>query len=967
VTTRLVVRYVRDRGGAKGVERLLRLAGESRPTSMLEDERTWSSYEQKIALFEAAARVLEDPDVARKIGASVLRHRVGLPIKALLRTLGTPRQVLINVARTYPKTNATMECLDAGRNHAVVTYRLHDGFRPSRFDCDYNVGILSQVSALFGLPSAAVEHAECQVDGAERCVYRLRWQRRPARLRRRRDRVAYLEDNLAAVTDQFEVLQSTVADLVSASEVAAVLARIATRAGAAVRARRYLLAVRAGDDEQLSVYHEGFESEAEALAMAEELLAEAPGEEDDGSRLVVEVTSARRHYGRLAALFDDDHPFFPQERRLLATYARHAAAALDGATALEEVRAQRETANELLGLSRSLTQARSAEEVANRVAAAVPALVGAPRSSVFLWNEAEDTFRVAGAHGWTPELEEALRALVVHPSDTPEAARMLTHPKARVIRATDGDDFVRATLEAFGSEAVAVAPVLVRDRLVGTVVADDPVGGPHLRLDSHLMDRLRGLADQAAVALENVRLVDEIRRQALHDELTGLPNQLLFRDRVEQAMARAERHGERLAILCLDVDHFKKVNDSLGYTAGNDLVRQVGDRLRTSLRAQDTVARTGGDEFAVLLPNVESVGGGATVAEKLLAAFADPFQLDGRTVFVTASIGMALYPDHGFGADTLLRNADVAMYRAKERGRNNHQWYAAGMTTRAHERLELEAQLHRAIEEGELRVHYQPIFDVVSGRMSGVEALVRWQHPERGLLPPDRFLPLAEETGLVVAVDTWVLRTACLQTRDWLDAGLGPLRVAVNISGRTFQQPRLADTVFHVLREARLDPGMLELEVSENVAGHETRETMVVLERLRALGVRVAIDDFGTGYSVLSRLRGFPVNTMKVDKSFVQDIAEATDDGPIVAGLIAMAHSLGVEVTAEGVETSAQMAFLRRHGCDSVQGFLLARPVDPAVIPSLAEQMGRAGGAEPAEPVPSAAWATATSRERPTR
>jgi EAL domain-containing protein (putative c-di-GMP-specific phosphodiesterase class I) len=280
----------------------------------------------------------------------------------------------------------------------------------------------------------------------------------------------------------------------------------------------------------------------------------------------------------------------------------------------------------------------------------------------------------------------------------------------------------------------------------------------------------------------------------------------------------------------------------------------------------------------------------------------------------------------------------MAMYRAKEQGRNRYHWYADGMTARAQERLELEEELHRALDGDQLRVHYQPIFDLEMGEIVGVEALVRWHHPRRGLLTPDRFLPLAEETGLIVAVDAWVLGAACAQIRRWREDGLPSLRLAVNISGRTFQQPWLAETVMRALDEHALEPEELELEVSENVAGHEAAETLAVLDRLRALGVRVAIDDFGTGYSVLSRLRGFPVNTLKVDKSFVQDITSDADEGPIVSGLIAMAHRLDVEVTAEGVETPEQLLFLRRHGCDNVQGYLLGRPVEPRRIPELVER-----------------------------
>jgi diguanylate cyclase (GGDEF)-like protein len=553
---------------------------------------------------------------------------------------------------------------------------------------------------------------------------------------------------------------------------------------------------------------------------------------------------------------------------------------------------------------------------------------------------------VAGTSGWTDEQQRMFGDIVVRPTDTPVVGEILARPQIRTFHRDEEDPFIRSILQAFGSEIVIAVPIVAKGRLIGMLVTGSEVGGPPLELDEHLRERLRGLADQAATALENIHLVDEIRRQAFTDDLTGLPNHLLFRDRAAQALARAERQGERAALLLVDLDHFKKVNDSLGHDAGNDLLRQVGERLRGALRAQDTVARTGADEFSILLPGVESITGARVVCEKLLAVFGDPFQVARHVVFMTASIGVAVYPDHGFEIDSLVRNADMAMYRSKERGRNTYQWYSEGMSAWAHERLELEVELHRALDAEEFRVHYQPIFDLEEGRMVGVEALVRWRHPARGLLTPDRFLPVAEETGLIVSIDSWVLGAACAQVRRWLDQGLPALRLAVNISGRTFQQPWLADTVMRALEQHGLEPTVLELEVSENVAGHEAAETLAVLQRLRSIGVRVAIDDFGTGYSVLSRLRGFPVNTLKVDKSFVQDIMSDADEGPIVSGLIAMAHRLNVEVTAEGVETPEQLLFLRRHGCDNVQGFLLGRPAESSRIPALVHRGERIAAAE---------------------
>jgi len=602
--------------------------------------------------------------------------------------------------------------------------------------------------------------------------------------------------------------------------------------------------------------------------------------------------------------------------------------------AVEEMHQQRETAAALLRLARSLAKARSSDEVCDQVAAAIPSVSGADRAIVMLWNQEARTFSIRGTDGWPPELDRDLRALTVRPEDSPEVDDFLKRPTPRSYYSGTSDAFLRNLLETFDITSMAACPIVVQGSVVGVIVGASHAVLP-LQMDAHLTERMRGLADQAATALENVRLLDDIRRQAFHDELTGLPNHLLLRDRAERAVAWADRHGGRFAMLFLDIDQFKRVNESLGHAAGDELLKQVGTRLADSVRASDTVARTGGDEFGVLLPEVDSVQGATAVAAKLRETFSLPFVLDGHEVFVTPSTGIAVYPDHAFTLDALFRGADAAMHGAKDKGRDAYVVYATGMTARAYERLSLETELHDALARGDLRVYYQPLVDLRAGRMVGVEALVRWQHPSRGFLSPDQFLPVAEETGLIVNVDMWVLHEAVSQARMWLDRGVPPLRIAVNMSNRTFRHPALAGEVSRALEQERMDPSVLEIEVSEKVTGQEPEETGRVIRELREHGVQVAIDDFGIGYSVLSRLQAMSVNRIKIDRSFILDITTESDEGPIVAGLISIAHNLDVEVTAEGVESWEQLAFLRRHGCDKAQGYLLGRPSPADEIPSL--------------------------------
>jgi diguanylate cyclase (GGDEF)-like protein len=418
----------------------------------------------------------------------------------------------------------------------------------------------------------------------------------------------------------------------------------------------------------------------------------------------------------------------------------------------------------------------------------------------------------------------------------------------------------------------------------------------------------------------------KLEHRAHHDELTGLANRTLFSGRAAVAIAHARRTDGHGAVLFLDLDRFKNVNDSLGHAVGNLLLQAVAKRLRGATRAEDTVARLGGDEFVVLLPELDDPEHAATVATKILEAFNDPFTVNGHRVFASPSIGIAMFPADGHDPDALLKNADTAMYRAKDRGRRTYCTYEPSMNDHAHERLALEARLHGAIERDELRLHYQPKIHLPTGRVTGMEALLRWEHPELGLLPPASFISLAEESGLIVPIGEWALHEACRQNREWSEAGFDPLVVAVNLSPRQFQQQGIDDVIARVLRSTGLDPSQLELEVTESLAMHEPADVTSTLGDLRAMGVQCSIDDFGTGYSGLSQLTQLPIDKLKIDKSFVATI-DSDREAPIVVAVVALAHGLGLEVVAEGVETAAQLERLRELGCDEMQGYLFSRPV----------------------------------------
>ncbi|HZQ86689.1 MAG TPA: EAL domain-containing protein [Acidimicrobiales bacterium] len=444
--------------------------------------------------------------------------------------------------------------------------------------------------------------------------------------------------------------------------------------------------------------------------------------------------------------------------------------------------------------------------------------------------------------------------------------------------------------------------------------------------------------------------------RARHDELTGLPNRTLLYDRLDRALSHARRNGTAVTVMFVDLDRFKEVNDTFGHAAGDELLSQTAFRLKACVRDEDTVARLGGDEFALLLPHVNGFEGSVTVAERVMDAFKAPFSLAEQRMVVTPSMGVAIYPEDGTDPQELLANADTAMYRAKEMGRNSYEIYSTDLQTRAHERLQLEAALRRGLENGELVLHYQPKIDLATRKIVGAEALVRWEHPEEGLLLPGHFVPLAEQSGLVVALGETVLNTACDQQREWQQEGLRIVPVSVNVSARQFRHG-VVDMTASVLRRTGLDPKYLELELTESAAVDSLELTAAALAELREIGVSCSIDDFGTGYSSLSYLSRLPIDNLKIDKSFIQ--AQSLADASIVAAIIAMAHSLGLKVVAEGVETEEQLAYLAEKHCDEVQGFLFSKPVP-------ADEFRRmlAGGSRRVAPVSDGSLVTAVRRRR---
>jgi diguanylate cyclase (GGDEF)-like protein/PAS domain S-box-containing protein len=426
---------------------------------------------------------------------------------------------------------------------------------------------------------------------------------------------------------------------------------------------------------------------------------------------------------------------------------------------------------------------------------------------------------------------------------------------------------------------------------------------------------------------------ERIQFLAYSDALTGLPNRRLLQDRLTQALASARRQKGRVALLFLDLDTFKNINDSLGHSVGDLLLQELAERLKTWGRKQDTVARVGGDEFLIVLTELKDIIDAAIAAEQLLDAIIGEYTIQDHTLNITCSLGISIFPEHGADAETLIKNADAAMYSAKENGRNNFRFFTEEMNAQVVERLTLENSLRLALDKKELFLVYQPQVDMSTGRIVGLEALLRWQHPELGLVPPDRFIRIAEKSGLILPIGEWVLRTACSQALKWQEEGLPAVTVAVNVSAIQFRQESFCRLIGRVLHETGLAPQYLELELTESLLVADTGVTLSVIQELKAMGLTLAIDDFGTGYSSFSYLRQFRVSKLKIDRSFIRDVAVNPDDAAITAAIISMAKSLKLKVIAEGVENEAQMSFLRAHHCDEIQGYYFSKPLAVEKVP----------------------------------
>jgi diguanylate cyclase (GGDEF)-like protein len=932
VATQYLISYLQDFEPEGTLQKVLREAGETRSPKMLQSAACWSSYAQFRRLLEATASVLDGLTTLIHVSDHVFDSNQSPELSGSMTSLASPADTYAMLPELMESTIPIVELQTetVSSTECRVRLRFRGDFEPFPEYCAFEMSMLGTIPRVFGAPEAEVFIESCQCEGDEYCQALLRW----SPIDDVAARVSNAEIRRQLSESRLRGLQRTLADLVSGDDLQTVLTRVMEAVASAVPARQYILDIDAGASRPRMLCAIGID-EAEGTRTADDLLhglhdtvpratARTALPETPRHIHLTAVASDKKRYGTLVSIRSEVMSFQPAERSILESYARLAASALDSENAILEARQQTTSAQVLLTLSASLSELVSTDEMASRIAQAVPFVVNCDRVVVWLIEPGDSFGRAVATHGFDRATEAEWHTLTVAIPPPSVIPLLAFHHALEPGRAAFSD-----LLVASGSKAAVSFPILYDGEPYGWITVDVTDHPERLDDDIEITERLRALGGQAAVAIRNGRLLGEIRHQALHDSLTGLPNRVLVLDRISQTLSRARREHTDVAVLFIDLDGLKDINDTLGHATGDRLLQAVGARFSGTLREADTVARLGGDEFVVLADGLSLAGGPEQVAERLLEVLTEPFSLGGNghvRISISASIGIA----SGLRdtAEELLRDADIAMYAAKGSGKNCYAVFETEMHRERRGRHELEADLQAAIGTEQFFLAYQPIFDLSTMAVVGVEALLRWQHPLRGLLQPDEFIPALETSGLIIPVGRWVLLEACRQAMEWRADG-DSTRMSVNASARQLDASSLVNDVSHALAMTDLPADDLIVEITETGLMRDAKGAQEQLVALKALGVRIAIDDFGTGYSSLAYLQQFPIDTLKIDRTFIAGMGASPEGSALIHTFMQLGRALHLETLAEGIEEVAQLSQLQAERCQLGQGYLLARPLTP--------------------------------------
>jgi diguanylate cyclase (GGDEF)-like protein len=983
IVTGSLVHYLETQGGQSTLSLFVREAGiPDVVLKNLQDPSLWVPAEEAANLFRIAQRILRNPLIGREVGQFHIRPHEPYGIADALAEAGSdagPPEAYEHLESVIPRYASflTLRKMDIGATYAILSLNARPGFRLDLQLCYFIQGVLQSIPVLFNLVPAVVTESECLAKGGRFCLYSVGWQqaqwstfvkekssllatawegedlREPeSKLNlSTSEQIKSLENQVASLTMRLENVYKTAAELLSAAQLPQVLQNIIRAAARTVNAKRYLLIVRTREGERHTVLSEGIEP-AEAARLAEAFLSGRPPM--DVHVLRIDIKSRLADYGWLVALNPEGVRFLDQDRKTLQLYADYAASALDVATALDKEQRSHQTARALLDFARQLAGAQTRQEVGSHLAKAARTVLGATGAVVLLSDPSDGSF-IEIARSVPPAIESTAPPppIKVPPGLASRMLELTASGEPFVVTADMGPE-VEAMLRPWGANALLVTPLVSSSGVTGALVTGfDAAANGGAGVDSDIKERSLGLASQAVTALSNAERLEQIRHMATHDALTGLANRRYFEQRLAEEIRRVDDALQPLTVFFIDLDRFKQVNDSMGHAAGDELIRQVAQRLSQSVRSQDLVARLGGDEFAVILPGLGDKEVIAKLANRILESLRRPFLIEGREVVTSGSIGAATkYPNDNLGYDDLVRQADTAMYSSKSGGRNAFSIWRESMNADVAASQQLAQEIPGALSRGEFELVYQFQIDQEHLDIVGVEALARWHHPRLGTLLPSQFLPAARERGLISALDSYVLEKAVSQLKTWDDEGVRIPRMCVNVAVDDLINGSLIETLRSVLGKYGVDPQRLEVEIPQKDAQKLSLQLAGPVAAIRHMGVRVAVDNVGIDDLEGAILSAYRFSTFKLDNVVVEGIAKGDPkDFRLVAEAIGLAKETGARVVAQGVERADQARSAEHAGLRLAQGFFYSPPYPPARISQLLkspqavrEALARLGG-----------------------